>query len=244
MSIEAINTDHSIHSSDTIADVQVRIASTRYTGGLRNSLHDWSEKHAVLAFVRSRDGVQGVGEAWCDSGDPALVAGMIARDLAPRLIGRPLWAIEDAWARMATTNLMSARGGALFAAISAVDIALWDALARSAGLPLHRLLGRFAGGSRGLRQRRNVRGELHTRLACGRYGGSDGTRFLRGKDQGGRGVAARGHRAGRFCAQRHRAGGAADGGRAVQPRPARRDAAGGGTEAIRSALSGSTDKEG
>lgn len=129
---------------DRVADVQVRVVTTRYEGGLRNSLHPWSEKSAVLAFLRTEQGVTGVGEAWCDSGTPESVARIIERDLAPRIVGRVLWGIDAAWQAMEATNLMSAKSGALYAAMSAIDIASWDALARSVGLPLHQLLGGYA----------------------------------------------------------------------------------------------------
>jgi L-alanine-DL-glutamate epimerase-like enolase superfamily enzyme len=127
-----------------VRDLTVCIATKQYGAGLRNSLHAWTEKHAVLAFVETEDGVVGVGEAWCDGGAPETVASLIAKDLKGLIVGQPVWAIERFHARALHTNLMSAKGGILYAATSAVDIALWDALARTAGLPLYRLLGGFS----------------------------------------------------------------------------------------------------
>jgi L-alanine-DL-glutamate epimerase-like enolase superfamily enzyme len=127
-----------------VKDLTVCIATKQYGSGLRNSLHAWNEKHAVLAFVETEGGVVGVGEAWCDGGVPETVASLIAKDLKSLVVGRPVWAIEQFHARALHTNVMSAKGGILYAAISAIDIALWDALARTLDQPLYRVLGGFS----------------------------------------------------------------------------------------------------
>ena len=127
-----------------VKDLTVCVATKQYGSGLRNTLHAWNEKHAVLAFIETEDGVVGIGEAWCDGGAPETVASLIARDLKSLLIGRPVWAIEQFHARALHTNVMSAKGGILYAAMSAIDIALWDALARTMDQPLYRVLGGFS----------------------------------------------------------------------------------------------------
>lgn len=127
-----------------VKDLKLRLATKRYDGGLRSSVMTWREKNALLVFVETEDGVIGVGEAWCDGGAPDSVAAIIAKDLKGLVVGQPVWAIEAFQARALATNIMSARGGALYAAVSAIDIALWDALARTVGLPLYRLLGGHA----------------------------------------------------------------------------------------------------
>jgi len=45
---------------------------------------------------------------------------------------------NDLWRATATYN----RGGIVTMGMSALDIALWDALGKRAGLPLHRLWGK------------------------------------------------------------------------------------------------------
>jgi L-alanine-DL-glutamate epimerase-like enolase superfamily enzyme len=54
------------------------------------------------------------------------VHALLARDLAPRLIGREAEDIEALWQAMWWALHYGGRGGAQALAISAVDIALWD----------------------------------------------------------------------------------------------------------------------
>jgi L-talarate/galactarate dehydratase len=62
-------------------------------------------------------------------------------DLAPLTIGVDCWATEELWDRLYWATYYAGRRGLLIHALSALDIALWDCKARSAGLPLARLLG-------------------------------------------------------------------------------------------------------
>ena len=69
----------------------------------------------------------------------AAVHALLARDLAPRLVGREAERIEELWQAMWWALHYGAQG----LAISAVDIALWDLRARRQGAPLWRALGGF-----------------------------------------------------------------------------------------------------
>jgi L-alanine-DL-glutamate epimerase-like enolase superfamily enzyme len=62
-------------------------------------------------------------------------------DLAPLVIGADCWATEALWDRLYWATYYAGRRGLLIHALSALDVALWDCKARSAGLPLARLLG-------------------------------------------------------------------------------------------------------
>jgi L-alanine-DL-glutamate epimerase-like enolase superfamily enzyme len=59
------------------------------------------------------------------------------------VLGRDATAIEAIWRDLWRATLTAGRGGIAMMAISALDIALWDALGKRAGLPLHRLWGHF-----------------------------------------------------------------------------------------------------
>jgi len=59
------------------------------------------------------------------------------------VIGKDATAVEAVWRDLWRASLTYGRGGIAMMAISALDIALWDAVGKRAGLPLHRLWGHF-----------------------------------------------------------------------------------------------------
>ncbi len=100
----------------------------------------WTTKNVVLAIVEAASGEIGVGEAYCDGGSPDSVRTIIEQDIGPQLlagVSEP----AQLWRVVAEQGVVSAKGGALYAALSAVDIALWDLKGRRLGVPLWRLLG-------------------------------------------------------------------------------------------------------
>jgi L-alanine-DL-glutamate epimerase-like enolase superfamily enzyme len=95
----------------------------------------------VLVRIETDDGVVGWGEVigrWT----PRSYASIVSDLLAPHLLGRDPFQAEALWAEMNDT-LYGRGGGMLVEAIAGVDIALWDVMGRSLGVPIHRLLGGF-----------------------------------------------------------------------------------------------------
>ncbi len=97
----------------------------------------WDRTTVVLVRVRDSAGGGGLGYAY---GTPAMVR-LIEEVLEPELRGLSLERPREAWLRMVRAVRNLGRPGLCSMAISAVDICLWDALARHRRLPLHRLLG-------------------------------------------------------------------------------------------------------
>jgi L-alanine-DL-glutamate epimerase-like enolase superfamily enzyme len=95
----------------------------------------------VTARVRAEDGAEGLGYTYTVGAGAAAIRLLIARDLAPALIGEDEERVEQLWERMWWRLHYVGRGGLAIFAISAVDIALWDLRARRQGLPLWKLLG-------------------------------------------------------------------------------------------------------
>lgn len=93
-----------------------------------------------LVFVRveSADGVVGVGDTFYL---PHACAEVVHRDIAPALLGADSRMIGAHWQRLWAAYSRIAGKGAEVRALSAVDVGLWDLLARRAGLPLFQLLG-------------------------------------------------------------------------------------------------------
>ncbi|NKQ59001.1 mandelate racemase, partial [Amycolatopsis sp. K13G38] len=82
--------------------------------------------------------VSGLGWTYADVSCVPLITGV----LAPVIRGWPVLDVPAAWSAMRRRIRNLGRPGIVSCALSAVDIALWDAAARAAGLPLVRLLGR------------------------------------------------------------------------------------------------------
>jgi L-alanine-DL-glutamate epimerase-like enolase superfamily enzyme len=71
------------------------------------------------------------------------IGACIEEAMAPRIVGRDATAVEAIWRDLWRATLTGGRGGVAMMAQSAIDIALWDAVGKRAGLPLHRLWGHF-----------------------------------------------------------------------------------------------------
>ncbi|MEZ5355261.1 MAG: mandelate racemase/muconate lactonizing enzyme family protein [Bryobacteraceae bacterium] len=93
----------------------------------------------VCCRVETADGLHG----WGEGTTPPNVAPVVAqiRSLAQSLVtGASAWDIEALWRRMYIREENSL-GGTLYAAISAIDIALWDLVAKKLDVPVYQLLG-------------------------------------------------------------------------------------------------------
>lgn len=93
----------------------------------------------VTLRITTSDGVVGLGDATLNGRELA-VASYLRDHVAPQLVGRDPANIEDTWQYLYKGAYW--RGGPVaMTAISAVDVAHWDILARTAGLPVYQLLG-------------------------------------------------------------------------------------------------------
>ncbi len=97
------------------------------------TFHGW-----LVVEVFTDDGHVGLGNAALA---PLVTKQVIDLYLKPLLIGRDPWDIERLWQHMYRKTMAFGRKGIGIAAISAVDIALWDILGKSAKQPVYRLLG-------------------------------------------------------------------------------------------------------
>ncbi|GAA3254530.1 mandelate racemase/muconate lactonizing enzyme family protein [Dactylosporangium siamense] len=101
----------------------------------------------VLVRVVTSDGVVGWGECKAPVAAPATAA-LVAELLAPMIVGSRLDEIAVSWERMyAAMRVRGHDSGFWLEALSGVDIALWDAWARTLHQPIHALLGGAFRGS-------------------------------------------------------------------------------------------------
>lgn len=97
------------------------------------TFHGW-----LVVEIFTDDGRVGLGNAALA---PRVSKQVIDLYLKPLLIGQDPWDIERLWQHMYRKTMAFGRKGIGMIAISAVDIALWDLLGKSAGQPVYRLLG-------------------------------------------------------------------------------------------------------
>jgi L-alanine-DL-glutamate epimerase-like enolase superfamily enzyme len=97
------------------------------------AFHGW-----LVVEIFTDDGLVGIGNAALT---PQVTKQVIDLHLKPLLIGKDPWDIEFLWQLMYRKTMAFGRRGLGMVAISAVDIALWDILGKSAKQPVYRLLG-------------------------------------------------------------------------------------------------------
>ncbi|MEM1108409.1 MAG: mandelate racemase/muconate lactonizing enzyme family protein [Planctomycetota bacterium] len=95
----------------------------------------------ITATVNLADGSSGTGYTYTGGRGGRSIAALIEHDLAPGLIGRDGSEIAEINDGMEWHIHYVGRGGIASFAISAIDIALWDAKAKRADQPLWKLLG-------------------------------------------------------------------------------------------------------
>ncbi|MGO2994860.1 MAG: D-mannonate dehydratase ManD [Brachybacterium alimentarium] len=96
-------------------------------------------RNFVTVKVTTSDGVVGLGDGTLNGRELAVVS-YLRDHVAPTLIGRDESAIEQTWQYLYRSPYWR-RGPVTMAAISAIDMALWDIAAKKAGVPLYKLLG-------------------------------------------------------------------------------------------------------
>jgi D-galactarolactone cycloisomerase len=97
---------------------------------------------ACLVEVQTDEGLTGWGEALCQGlQPPQIAAAAIEHSLAPLLVGADPQQIEPLWQRMYLRTRDFGMKGAMIAAISGADIALWDLAGKRLGQPVWKLLG-------------------------------------------------------------------------------------------------------
>ncbi len=106
-----------------ITDVKTAVVEANY---------DWT-------FVRvyTDEGITGLGESFLAPGLTAII-----RDLKPLLVGEDPRNIDKLWSKMRwAASGAGSMGGIVYNAISGIEAALWDAVGKHYGAPIHALLG-------------------------------------------------------------------------------------------------------
>ena len=121
---------------------------------------DHTHFELILATVTLDDGTVGTGYSYTGGRGGRAILAMIRHDLAPFLVGSDGSEVEALNEAMGWHIHYVGRGGIAAFAISAIDIALWDARGKRAGQPLSAMSARAAGRERADRDCRAYRGGI------------------------------------------------------------------------------------
>ncbi|MGD8419381.1 MAG: mandelate racemase/muconate lactonizing enzyme family protein [Gammaproteobacteria bacterium] len=101
-----------------------------------------SRKAVILELVTD-DGIDGIGEAGIAYGAGGAAAAQMLREMIERFVlGRDASAINNIWHDIYDVSFWTRNGGAIsYAALSAIEQALWDIKGKRLDVPVHELLG-------------------------------------------------------------------------------------------------------
>ena len=100
------------------------------------------QRSATLVEVLTEEGITGWGEAFAQGLEPPeIAAAAVQYALKPLILGANALDTEVLWHKMYHATRDFGRKGSVIAAISAVDIALWDIAGKTHHVPIHVLLG-------------------------------------------------------------------------------------------------------
>jgi len=127
---------------DKIVSIKTRLFHVPLDEVLVDAKHG-SHTHfeLITATVELASGLQGTGYTYTGGRGGKSIAAMIEHDLTPFLLGQDAEQIESLYESMQWHMHYVGRGGVLSFAISAVDIALWDARGHRQQQPLWQMAG-------------------------------------------------------------------------------------------------------
>ena len=127
-------------SSVTIRELRARAVRVPMPEPHRTASGVIAESPLVLVDVVTSDGVVGHGIVFTYATAALAATASFVREIAPLVVGQPL-APAERWHALAARFRLLGTQGLVGMAISGIDMALWDALARTHGTSLARLLG-------------------------------------------------------------------------------------------------------
>lgn len=98
----------------------------------------YKTRSTCLVEIETEDGIVGWGECY---GPSAVAKAFIETQFGPRVVGRDPFDVEVIWEDLYNRIKDYGSKGMSIAAISGVDIALWDIIGKSLGKPIHKLMG-------------------------------------------------------------------------------------------------------
>ncbi|MDR5695256.1 MAG: mandelate racemase/muconate lactonizing enzyme family protein [Armatimonadota bacterium] len=123
-----------------IASIQSRALAAPVERPLYFGIGPFPTFYATLVEITTDTGITGVGECIVRKA-PEVTKQIVDEILAPVVIGRDPWDVEGLWQEMFDQlRRWGHSRGFFLEAISGVDIAIWDILGKSVGLPVSKIL--------------------------------------------------------------------------------------------------------
>lgn len=143
IALDKMHAEMSLH----LTKVEAVLVRSKIETPVRTSFGIMYDRPTLLVRVTDASGVKGYGEIWCNF--PICGAlhrqHLVETELAPRLVDKPFTSPKACYSFMNDTlrilRLQSGEPGPISQAIAGVDIAIWDMVARRAGVPVCVLLG-------------------------------------------------------------------------------------------------------
>lgn len=127
-------------TSVTVRELRARAVRVPMPEPHRTASGVIAESPLVLVDVVTSDGVTGHGIVFTYATAALAATASLVQEFAPLVVGQPL-APADRWQALGARFRLLGTQGLVGMAISGIDMALWDALARTHGTSLVRLLG-------------------------------------------------------------------------------------------------------
>ncbi|MBD1388342.1 mandelate racemase/muconate lactonizing enzyme family protein [Neiella sp. HB171785] len=98
----------------------------------------YDQRNVLLIEIITTDGVRGWGECY---GPADVIQGAVEKFYAPRILGMDVLSTDQIWHHMWRASLDFCRSGVMMAAMSGIDMALWDLKGKLLGQSVSQLMG-------------------------------------------------------------------------------------------------------
>ena len=98
----------------------------------------YKTRGSCIVEIETQDGIVGWGECY---GPSHVARSYIDTQYAPRILGRDAFDVEVIWEDLYNRIKDYGSKGMAIAALSGIDIALWDIIGKTCGKPIHKLIG-------------------------------------------------------------------------------------------------------
>jgi L-alanine-DL-glutamate epimerase-like enolase superfamily enzyme len=110
---------------------------------LYSGIGKFNKRPCLVVKVYTDEGLTGIGEAATYGGPIDSTRTVIEKEIGPRVAGEDPLMVERIWHKCYYEGFQHSRSGIYIAALSGVDMAIWDIIGKSLGQPLYKILGGF-----------------------------------------------------------------------------------------------------